>query len=109
MIEFIKNLFGSRTFGAIRSARWSEVRNRFLATHSKCEVCDTKGNLLNQLNCHHCTPFHVDPTLELNPNNLITLCRVHHFLFGHLMSWKSWNVDVRKDALDWSIKIKKRP
>lgn len=97
------------TFGAARSARWPGVQKTFLKQNPVCSVCSTKGNVLNPLNVHHKQPFHVKPELELDPKNLITLCRKHHFLFGHLMKWASWNVDVEVDSATWRLKIKDRP
>jgi hypothetical protein len=47
--------------------------------------------------------------LELDRANLITLCRDHHFWFGHLGSWSSWNANVREDAAIWRAKIANRP
>lgn len=102
-------LFGSRTFGAARSSKWPEVQKAFLKQNPTCAVCNKKGSVLNPLNVHHQNPFHAKPELELDPNNLITLCRIHHFWWGHLGNWASWNVDVEVDARIWSDKIKHRP
>ena len=111
MKQFLLDLFrGYPIFGsAARSPQWSEVRNTFIKANPLCAVCGTKGTLLNQLNAHHCVPFHEDKAKELDPTNLITLCRQHHFLFGHLMKWASWNVSVREDSALWNNKIKTRP
>jgi len=105
----INFLFGDRTFGAIRSPEWSKVRKEYLRNEPLCAVCKTKGSLLNHLEVHHCLPFHLHPNLELDPDNLITLCRTHHLLFGHLMNFKSFNENVRADALTFWQKIKSRP
>jgi hypothetical protein len=45
-------------------------------------------------------PFHIRPNLELDPSNLITLCRGHHLYVGHNGNWKLWNPRVREDAAD---------
>ena len=53
--------------------------------------------------------------LELDPANLIVLCEnwkdgvCCHLLFGHLGSFKSFNVDVVADAKLWHDKITNRP
>ena len=49
---------------------------------------------------------------ELDENNLITLCDGKsrcHLLFGHLLSWKSFNPNVVEDCKIWSEKINNRP
>jgi hypothetical protein len=46
-------------------------------------------------------PFHVNPHLELDENNLITLCMDEnecHLEIGHGDSWKCYNPHVEKDA-----------
>ena len=55
-------------------------------------------------------PVHVDPSKELDESNLITLCDKYcHFIFGHLMSWHSWNTDILSDAQLFNEKINNRP
>ena len=64
-----------------------------------CAACGYRGQ---GLQVHHIKPFHLHPTLELDPRNLITLCEVkgrdHHLLLGHLDEWESYNVNVRRDV-----------
>jgi hypothetical protein len=81
-------------FGAARSGKWSEVRRDFLKLHPACEAC----GITTDLNCHHIKPFNQFPELELDPKNLITLCRKHHFEVGHLGNWRTANATVREDA-----------
>lgn len=88
-----------------RSPHWEKVRDEFILTHADCCLCGTGDNL----EVHHVRPYHSHPDLELDPENLITLCRVHHFWFGHLGSWSSWNEHVVRDAQEWFHKIKGRP
>ena len=88
-----------------RSSGWAKVEKEHLVSFPVCAVCETKDGL----NVHHIKPFHLFPALELEPTNLITLCRAHHELFGHLDEWKSYNVNVIDDAKTWNDKIKKRP
>lgn len=109
MIDFLYSIFGDREFGAARSPKWSEVRKKFLALHPTCAVCGTKGGLLKANEIHHKMPFHLDSSLELNPDNLICLCRPHHYLVGHLMSWSSFNSEVEKDSSYLLQKVKTRP
>jgi hypothetical protein len=91
-----------------RSSKWSKVRKQHLEKQPVCQVCG--GDEL--LEVHHISPFHNDPDKELDADNLITLCNGKfkcHFLFGHLLSWKSYNSTVVEDAKIWSEKIKNRP
>ena len=81
-------------YGAARSGKWSEVRRDFLKLHPACEAC----GVTTDLNCHHIKPFSQFPELELDPSNLITLCRKHHFEVGHLGNWRTANATVREDA-----------
>lgn len=43
-------------------------------------------------------PFHLVPELELDPANLICLCRKCHLVFGHLGCWQCCNPEVEADA-----------
>lgn len=100
-----------RLFGAIyravtgRSPKWPAARRQWLRAHPECEACGGRG----QLDVHHVTPFHKDPSRELDPANFMTLCRPHHLFVGHLMAWASWNPDARTDAAAWRAKVKNRP
>lgn len=87
-----------------RSPRWPAVRRAWLRGHPACEVCGGVGG--NDV--HHVEPFHVCPARELDPANLMTLCRPHHLLVGHLMRWADWNPTAREDAAAWLAKIKAR-
>lgn len=99
----------ARLEGAPRSGKWPGVRAAHLKAHPTCEVCGAKGDHATPLQVHHVSPFHIHPELELDENNLITLCQQHHLLFGHLDSWKSWNKNVREDAKVWREKLTSRP
>ena len=88
-----------------RSPHWPAVRKAHLAREPACAACGSKKDV----EVHHCVPFHLDPSLETEPTNLITLCHRDHFLVGHLCSYYSFNKDVRQDAAVWRKKIKERP
>lgn len=97
--------------GTARSTHWPAVRARHLALFSHCAVCGgTKA-----LEVHHKRPFHLHPELELDPDNLITLCENKadgvncHLFVGHLGSFKSFNPDVDADAKNWALKLAHRP
>lgn len=87
-----------------RSTHWPSVRNQFLKQNPTCLACGSTQNL----NVHHIIPFHINPKLELNHNNLITLCRQHHLTLGHdtdgplgplKPNWSAFNKNVKADAL----------
>jgi len=91
------------TYEGPRSSEWVSVRNEFVRLHPRCEACGSGYDL----NVHHVEPFHLRPDLELEPSNLITLCREHHFRIGHdpdgpwkpqKPSWSYWNPKVREHA-----------
>ena len=107
MLNFLERFFfGDPIFGGVpRSSKWPSVRKSHLALHPACEVCGTRKNL----ECHHIVPYNVRPEMELDFQNLITLCRKDHLLFGHLNSFYSFNKDVKEDACIWKYKIIRRP
>jgi len=94
-----------RTFGAARSSMWGYTRDEYEKLHPKICFCGTT----KKIELHHIIPFHKDPTKERDFDNLIWLCRKHHYDFGHLKSWYSHNIDVRDDAALWKDKIENRP
>jgi 5-methylcytosine-specific restriction enzyme A len=97
----------NKVYGAVtgRSSKWPAVRARHLREQSNCRVCGTTEDV----EAHHLKPFHQHPELELDPSNLITLCRDHHLLFGHLMNWQSINCNCLQDCHSWRKKIAARP
>jgi 5-methylcytosine-specific restriction endonuclease McrA len=86
--------------GEPRSSQWSTVRKNFLRYNPRCVACGTDQDL----NVHHIVPYHVDRSKELDPTNLVTLCREHHLKYGHRcypnynVNWKCENPNVIKDA-----------
>jgi hypothetical protein len=86
-----------------RSWKWAALRRVMINAHPWCSACLTP----KRLDVHHCVPFHVDKSLELESRNLIVLCRRCHFLFGHFYDWQSYNPSVRADADRWSERIAK--
>ena len=100
---------GKTNLGTSRSPKWPKVRADHLKYFPKCEVCGSNKGL----QVHHIKPFHLDPLLELDPTNLITLCENNgvncHLTFGHLGSFKSFNEKVVEDSATWNAKLKNRP
>lgn len=73
-----------------RSPSWPAVRAEHLRRQPFCQGC--LG--VTKLEVHHIVPYHVDPSLELDPHNLVTLCEGRmkcHFRIGHLGHWNDWN------------------
>lgn len=89
----------ARKHGTDRSPQWPRVAKEHLSREPACVACGHRGE---ELQVHHIKPFHLHPDLELDPDNLITLCEVegreHHLHLGHLDEWESFNVHVRADA-----------
>jgi len=89
-----------------RSSRWRGVRKKHLVISPTCAVCGSKRSL----EVHHIVPFHIDPSLELNVSNLLTLCDGLwglncHFVFGHLRNWRKVNHSVVNDSSHWRKKF----
>jgi len=93
-----------------RSPEWGAVRAKHLERQPACQNCGRKG-LMAGLQVHHIVPFHVQPDLELEPSNLITLCsnRECHMEKGHAGDFRSWNPLVIEDCRYWSGKRRSRP
>jgi hypothetical protein len=93
-----------------RSSKWSSVRKQHLKNNPRCALCDG----IKKLEVHHIKPFHLHPELELDPDNLITLCEDKgdgvycHLFFGHLGNFHSINTDVKIDIEIWREKLKNR-
>lgn len=99
------NLFKKIRF-ATRSPKWSSVRKQHLKNFPECAACGRK----DKLEVHHKIPVHINPALELDPSNLLTLCDSPcHLVFGHLLNYKSYNTNVDNDCLQYRSKVKHRP
>jgi 5-methylcytosine-specific restriction protein A len=94
-----------------RSPHWPTLRNKWLQGHPVCAVCGGR----KVLEVHHIKPVHLNPELELDESNLVTLCEDKnngvncHLLFGHLGSFLSFNPDVLQDVAQWRDKLLHRP
>ena len=88
-----------------RSPKWPAVERAFRKANPTCSACGTK----RRLDVHHVHPFHKEPAKELDPANLMTLCRPDHLAFGHFHEWASWNPDVRADVAAYRTKLDHRP
>lgn len=94
-----------------RSNKWPKVRKEFMAIpgNDMCAACGKKASWRRYLQVHHIVPFSVDPSKELDHDNLITLCGHHHLWVGHLGWFQSWNPNVVLDAMIMLERIQNRP
>ena len=99
----MKNIFSQISkriseLGTKRSPKWERARRIHLATEGWCRYCGS----VNDLQVHHMVPFHDDPSRELDPSNLITLCETsgveHHLIIGHFRNWKNFNPNVAEEC-----------
>ena len=88
-----------------RSSKWPAKERQWLKDHPQCEATGSRIHL----NVHHKVPFHKQPELELDDNNLVTVRRDVHLLIGHWNNWKSYNPNIDSDLLYLKIKIDNRP
>jgi len=61
-----------------RSKGWRKTRNKHIKKHPYCAICGREKGL----EAHHRKPFKDFPELELDPTNLVTLCRRYPWLKG---------------------------
>jgi 5-methylcytosine-specific restriction protein A len=91
---------GKAPKGKKRSIHWPDVRALHLKENPTCESCGGDS----KIEVHHVVPFHLDPDLELDPKNLITLCERKkygincHLAIGHHGNYKRVNEQVREHA-----------
>ncbi|MEI7509758.1 MAG: HNH endonuclease signature motif containing protein [Flavobacterium sp.] len=97
------NMLADVTSG--RSTQWKKIRDKLVKEQPFCSACGSG----KKLQVHHIEPFHVNPDKELDTSNMIVLCVNCHFVFGHLMDYSSWNIDVAADSTVYLDKVKKRP
>jgi len=110
IIKLISKLFGKRAeikaecantedqgiFNILHNDyEWRKTRNEHIEKYPLCAICGE----LKDLEVHHIVPWHLSVDGRYDKNNLITLCRYHHFRFGHWRDWKGSNPDILKMAL----------
>lgn len=85
---------------AERSSKWQKVRDAYIQEHPYCEVCGTSKDL----QVHHIKPFQLFPLLELDKDNLITLCTSKYWGFnchlwaGHGGNFRWYNRWILEDV-----------
>lgn len=54
---------------------WRKVRQRYIAKHPLCEICEKEGRVTVTRQVHHIQPFRgLDDPLRLDESNLMSVC-----------------------------------
>ena len=96
-IKQIRGALHERLKSTRRASHWNAFRDAYLKEHAKCVACGATV----KLQVHHIKPFHIEPALELDTKNLITLCMSKnscHLDIGHGGSFRSYNPSVVQDS-----------
>ena len=109
---FLYYIFGNPEFlklgGVPRSSKWPKVRKEHLRLHPNCAICGRIESVVP----HHIKPFAKFRELELDLNNLVSLCESAgmncHITFGHLGDFRFFNPHVLVDIETWRKKIIER-
>lgn len=88
-----------------RSPRWRALRRWHLTHYPTCAACGGTS----KLEVHHIIPVHVDRSLELRQDNLITLCASGrrglncHLFVGHYGDFRQFNptAPIDAEAIRW--------
>jgi 5-methylcytosine-specific restriction protein A len=101
LIKHIKDLAqGKATLGNKRSSKWPNIRSKHLELHPYCSACGG----IEKIEVHHIKSFCDHPELELDFNNLLTLCESKSFgitchqAIGHGGDYKKINPNAVQDA-----------
>jgi len=111
IIEFVKDkVQGKVPLLSKRSPHWPTIRAHWLKFNGQCAACGATS----KLQVHHVKPFHIDPKLELDYNNFITLCEEKggyecHLHIGHRGNFKNEVPTVREDAAAMRSKLGLKP
>jgi 5-methylcytosine-specific restriction endonuclease McrA len=106
VFNFLKSVGINSIFGyKLRSSDWPTIRKEHVKKHPFCIACGTTRNI----EVHHVKPYQIHPELELEPTNLVSLCKTHHLVFGHLTDYHSWNENVVEDSNWYLQKVKNKP
>jgi hypothetical protein len=88
-----------------RASAWRQIRADHLEKEPACVACGRTDDV----RVHHIIPVSISPTLELDTQNLITLCTSPcHIVFGHFLNYNCYNKDVRKMAQEYRKSFNKR-
>ena len=75
--------------------------------YPNCAVCGCKKSFWGRnLDVHHKIPVSVSPLLAASPDNLETMCRIHHWWIGHLKNWKTYNRNLEFVIADMKATVR---
>jgi len=86
-----------RLLGALRHPfteyQVTKAKNAHRKEHPHCFACECERDPVTgkKNDVHHLMPVHVRPDLATDPGNLVTLCRSHHYWWGHGKDWRHYN------------------
>lgn len=103
MLKKLLDLLAGKPLAA-RSPQWPRARAEHLKRQPACAVCGTTSGV----EVHHVRPLHLFPELELDPQNMRSLCREDHWTFGHGRDWSAWNAKVDLDIANAREMIARR-
>ena len=90
-----------------RNRKWGATQKAHLAKFPTCAACGESNP--RKLVVHHIKPYQWFNSLELDEDNLITLCKEDHFTFGHLKRYASWNPNVVEMCANYRLVMRNRP
>ena len=67
----------------IRSARWKRLRLQHLMREPLCRRCKAKGKVTQATEVHHVIKCFDNPTLQMDPSNLESVCTPCHAPLTH--------------------------
>jgi hypothetical protein len=86
--------------GRVLAHPWTEyqvtkAKNTYRKANPCCAVCGRSKPFFGRaVDVHHMVPVHVDPSRACDQNNFISMCRIHHYLIGHLQDWKNYCLNI---------------
>ncbi len=92
-------LFTAILIAAERSPEWEKLRNSHVKKEGVCQICGSHSDL----QVHHIKPFKLWPEKELDPENLITVCRSKrmgfdcHLAVAHGGNFRYYNPYILED------------
>jgi hypothetical protein len=86
--------------GVPRSGKWAAWLKAFLKGKS-CIACGQREALTG----HHVVPYHIDPSRECDPTNVVPMCGDRcHLVHGHFNDYSLDNPTVREDCAAYNAK-----
>lgn len=117
LIDFIESMAESDAGPSVkRSSKWPKFMKGLIDAHPYCSCCGNTNRA--DLVAHHRCPVWLDPSKELDEENIIVLCERSnkvsgmncHLLVGHLGNFRLWNPRVKEvcDDLQKLVFIKNK-